>query len=72
MKYNKKIKKLPSFWWDFKHYKNPDAMTIIVQSDDDEFPFLGERPANEMNIESAEKFISELKSGRKDFRREKW
>ncbi|MEK6882815.1 MAG: hypothetical protein AABY22_24540 [Nanoarchaeota archaeon] len=64
-----KFKQVPSFWWDF-HYRDNEIYSIIVQSDSDKYPYVGEFviPTTldaTLQIEQADKLIDELKSGRK-------
>jgi hypothetical protein len=64
-KYTKAFKKVPSFWWDF----NRDTTEIIVESDDDKFPVIARYKIKgkyaDKEIEMAEKYIEDLKAGRK-------
>ena len=65
-------KRVPSFWWDF-HWKKDKIFSIIVQSNEPQYPILSEfviRGKDAMEeIENAMQMIDDLDAGRLTLKR---
>ena len=60
-------KRVPRFWWDYK-WKNNKIFSIIVESNEPQYPVLAEFIIYNKNampqMEKADKIIDDLESGR--------